>query len=66
MQECKSVCLKNEGIPEENLLDWDIDNDLELKTTEAGIDDVNKILSCISNVHCARVSVQPNFETGNR
>lgn len=66
MQECKSVCLENDGIPEEDLLGWDIDTDLELTTTQTGIDDVSKILNCISNVHCNRVSVQTSFETGSR
>lgn len=41
----------SENKSRQQLFGWDINPNLELKTTEAGLEDVGKILSCISSIH---------------
>ncbi|KAK7573939.1 hypothetical protein V9T40_011130 [Parthenolecanium corni] len=61
MQEQKPFCAENEDIPEQDTFGWDINPNLELQTTETGVEDVRKIFNCISNVHYARLPVQSPF-----
>lgn len=68
MQECNHFRLDtDQQLSEQDLLEWDINPNLEIKTTQAGVEDVNKILTCISNVPCSRIQTQaPKYETGIR
>lgn len=55
MQEYNSLNLASDefcGLEhEQHILEWDINPNLELKTTQTGVRDASKILHCISNVH---------------
>jgi len=67
MQEQKPFDGQNEETAEQDAFGWDINPDLELQTTETGVDDVRKIFNCISSVHCARLPAQsPFFAIENR